>query len=454
MNAQRRVERRLGLGGMTMHLSLHGRLRSIPVASLLVGVLLLAGFRLSGMTVTASAHQVGEQPIDLAAMALTPDDLTAVGMTGFGTGVSVLGDVQAVGSFLAAWRADPQGELAGVIAGAAPTRIHLLWLGKPTVAGNPDSSTERFVFSYAFEFADAATAAQGFATLTNGWETGNAHAEPIAATIGQQHAFFRDAGNDPGTGAPYQRADLLFLQGRMVGGVSLEDGVGATPAQEDVVALAQRLDQRIGRVFAGNPPSLSNMIVRLGMPDGFADVLPSDRYEAVDSVAIRRVGETDTELAERQADYDAAGITNYYFVGQPMVGLTADPELLFLNHLRQFGSAEAATTWMQEVIAGLAERGNTDVQSLEPETLGDTVVLTAYRNASGQPTLRADIQQGARVSTLLFRGSTFAEQAVVETVAAAQLACFAQGACLEPVALTSGLADEIEDRRSGAVAWT
>jgi hypothetical protein len=216
-----------------------------------------------------------------------------------------------------------------------------------------------------------------------------------------------------------------------------------------VVALAQRLDQRIGLVLAGNPPMLSNMIARMAMPDGFDDVLPSDRYEAVDGVAIRRVGETDTELAERQADYGATGITNYYFVGQPMRGLTGDPELLFLNHLRQFDSTEGATTWSQQEIAGLADRGVTDIRTVT-STLGDSVVLTTYMNASGQPTFRADIQQGTAVSTLLFRGSVLADQAVVETVAAAQLACFAQGACLEPVSLTPDVADEIEGRRGDA----
>ena len=189
-------------------------------------------------------------------MALTPDDLTSAGLLGFGTGVSVLGDGQTVASFLAVWRADPQGELARVIAAAAPTRIHLLWIGKPSVSGNPDSSTERFVFSYAFE------------------------------------------------------------------------------------------------------------------------------------------------------------------------------------------------------IAGLADRGSTDIRTVT-STLGGSVVLTTYMNASGRPTFRADIQQGSTVSTLLFRGAVLADQALVETVAGAQLACLAQGQCLEPVSLSQSVEDEVQDRRDdAALSWS
>lgn len=425
------------------------------MSNLLIGVLLLAGFGPQLGSRTALASQVDGRPIDLAAMALTADDLMAAGLPGFGSGVSVLGDAPMVASFLAAWRADPQGELAGVIAAAAPSRIYLLWLGKPTVAGDPDSSTERFVFSYAFEFADETAAAQGFATLVGGWETGNTVAEPISAVVGQQHAFFRDTGQDPDTGAPYLRADLLFLQGRLVGGVSLEEGAGATPSQDEAVALAQRLDQRIGLVLSGNPPRLSSMIARLAMPDGFADVLPSDRYEAVDGTAIRRVGETDAELAERQADYAAMALAQYYFVGQPMRGLTSDPELLFLNHLRQFDSAAAAASWSQEEIAGLADRGNTDIRTVESTSLGGSVVLTTYVNARGLPTFRADIQHDATVSTLLFRGSVLTDQTVVETVAAAQLTCFAQRQCLEPVSLSQSVADEVQGRRGdAALAWS
>jgi hypothetical protein len=405
----------------------------------LIGVLLLAGLATPAMGPAAMAHQDLGQPLDLAAMALTPDDLTSAGMPGFGTGVSVLGEAPTVGSFLAAWREDPQGTLGRVLETAAPSRIHLLWMGQPVEAGNPDSDTARFVFSYAFEFPDDAAAAQGFATLAGGWETGNARAEPIGATVGQQSAFFRDRGQDPATGFPYLRADLIFLHGRLVGGISLEDATGETPSENLMVSLAQRLDQRMGLVLAGNPPGLSTMIVRLALPNGFEDVflLSSDRYEVVDGSVIRRVGETDEELANRQTEYEAIGLTHYYIMGQPTHGLTNDPDLLFLDHVRQFESAQAAAAWSQAELAGLAERGNTDVQQVASTTLGDSAMLTTYLNSSGRPTFRADIQQGPMVSTLLFRGSVLADQALVETVAAAQLACFAQGQCLEPLSPSS-----------------
>lgn len=421
------------------------QMKSVPgwAIALLIGVLLLAGLGVQ----PASARQGEATPLDLPAMALTPDDLAAAGMPGFGIGVSVLGDAVTVADFLAAWRADPSGQVADAFAAAAPVRVHLLWIGKPVEAGNPNSATERFVFSHAFEFADDNAAAIGFTRLSQGWETDTAHAEPVSQTVGWAQAFFREAAVDPDTGTPYQRADLLFLRGRVVGGVSLEEGTGATPSQDEVIALAQRLEARIGQGLAGGAPGLGHTIARLAMPDGFAAVLPSDRYEAVGGVPIRRVGETDVELAERQAEYAATGITNYYFVGQPMRGLTDDPELLYLDHLRQFDTAERAAAWSQESITGLTNRGSTDVQRVESISLGDAVTLVSYVNAAGSPTWRVDVQHGPTLATLLFRGSVLADQEVVEAIAAAQLDCFVQGACLEPVGLSQEIQGEVEDRR-------
>jgi hypothetical protein len=44
----------------------------------------------------------------------------------------------------------------------------------------------------------------------------------------------------------------------------------------------------------------------------------------------------------------------------------------------------------------------------------------------------------------------YAEQELIEAIAAEQLACFTQGSCLGPVSVSPAIPEEVEDHRGGA----
>ena len=299
---------------------------------------------LFGQVATAApglAQEVSVVPLDLAAITLTPVDLEAEGLTGYGGGVSVLADGETAADFVAAFRQDPDGDLANTFVEADPLRVHILFLGLPLRADEPQSLTLRAVFSYVFEFPNEAAALTGLDQLAEGWLTGNAMAQPTAATVGSDRRFFREVGLDPETGNPFQRADLLFTYDRLVAGVSFQDAGGDIPSETVVEALAIRLAARAQIGLGSEAAGLSNQVVRISAPDE-VDPWDSDRYGAAGGTVLRQRNDTAEDHAERQALHDQFGVIDYYFVNQPLGDLTADTEIVYSNGLRRFESETGA----------------------------------------------------------------------------------------------------------------
>jgi hypothetical protein len=395
-------------------------------------------------TAPVPAQSVSDIPLDLAEIALTPADLEAEGLDGYGIGVSVLGDPETAAQFLTYWREDPEGTLTDGLVAADPSRVYMLYMGLPLQEEDPTSLTLRSVFTYVFEFPDAAAAATGLDRLADGWATGEATEEQTTATVGDDRRFFREVGLDPGTGNPYIRADLVFTYDRLVLGTSFQDAAGDVPSEAVLETLAKRLAARAQYGLAKETPGLSNQVLRLASPDG-PDPWDVDRYGAMGGVVLKHRNDSPEDHEERQAAHDEFGIFDYYFVNQPLDKVASDAALIFSNGLRAFESEAQADAWQVDAIDRLIERGASNLEKMQdPPSLGDATIVHSYETEVAGVMVswwRVDVRVGTTMSTMFLRGSAPPPWEAMEAIASAQAQCLTDGVCLEPLPLPSELSD-------------
>lgn len=174
-----------------------GRLWRALSLALLLATLLHTGGGL------AAAAQDGEAPLDLAAMVLTPADLAAEGLEGYGANEgftwTTLDDAERGRGVT--YSVDSRGRInLGGIAGAIGLldetdwrRIHELRLALPAEPGSTDIGDT--VWSGIEEFADADGAAEAFAFFAQKRRISNAVEEiEGTATLGEQSALWRLSG--------------------------------------------------------------------------------------------------------------------------------------------------------------------------------------------------------------------------------------------------------------------
>jgi hypothetical protein len=398
---------------------------------------------------TAGASPVFQEgsALDIAAMALTPTDVEAAGLDGYGVGNAVMATSPEVAAeFLLHYRGDAQGATASGLQTAAPDRIYVLNLVRPGRAGEAQSGTAARVVSYVLQFADQEAAEVGFQALAASWISGEMDEMSTTSVAGEQRLLVAGQGREePPNGSVYDRLDLLFRTGQLVAGVSHEDYL-AVPEQAAVEALADSEAARIEEVIAGHAPGLSGRILRLEVP-GANSI--TDHYSIVGGVPVRRYDETTEEFGQRRNAPAETGMVDQYLIEQQVLGTlgTSQPPLAYYPvGLTRFLDEGAAAEFIDSAPDRLAGGGREDLSEVEAPELGDQSAAFTYRHTRGDGVAFDDYRVYARVGSevfsMAFNTTEELDPAAIDALAAIQVACLEGATCLEPAPIPSTLIAE------------
>jgi hypothetical protein len=410
------------------------------VASHLLGALFLLALPGGVAPSSAVAAERSEQSasLDLAAIVLSPADLTAEGFEGYGIADGDAGTPIDVAAALAFQRDLPDDEVQALLGALGLRQAYALRLDlRPTTEDIAQS-----VVSTLHEYADADGAADAFAVLTD-WE-GIDTAETVAseAAITAASVTTRHRGT---TGEPFHALDLAFRLGRITAVVRLVDFTGEEPAVADAERLATRLLERIEARLADRAAGISAQALRLAGDDVIRNW---EYYSLVGGTAWWLVDTTaeDTDLYEE--GMAEAGMTDEFRVGHRIV-VTDTPEgdADLYTIVQRFSDEDAASAHLNGALDRLAERDQDEnLEELEGlAEYGDEAV--AYVQTGRWAAEDVDLVYQTyylRVDDRLALVQLVAPRtfplAALDELAAAQAACLEAATCAGPASLPADLA--------------
>ena len=412
------------------------RHHSIVVSIVFLLSLLLPAAMATAQDATPAASPTAGQPLDLAAMALTPDDVDIPGLGSWSSQALTLD--QEVASRAEYDQKDPAVVRESLVA-AGWQRQYQSILAAPEVYGTESSVLAQFVLSYVREFADAEGASAGLAFLEDesGRPSASGGATPVAGemslaedipgtrVIGDESEITRHLGIDPGDGRSYRALDLTFRTGNLVAGVSLYDYLGGEPDVAEIEALAQTYLERIEQVRAEGAPGLSNRVVRLDAPG----IVPGrDDYLRLDGVYVPYYNESPETTAFYSTFYGDA--IDLYFVSQSLPAgstETGGDDVTYENYFSRFADEAAATDYLAGTEERLAGLGGYAVEALpDAATIGDesrTFAITGQAGGQERRGYELYARVGNEVVDILIFAQPEAPLAAVEELARAQVAC-------------------------------
>ena len=392
------------------------------------------------------ADRATEAPLDLAALALTPDDLEAIGLAGFGLGgASYYASPHDYAPRVAGELGRDPAEVGDALAGFGWRRRYTVTLDRPLAPGTDDN--ERGVTSSLTEFATAEGAAAGFAFLEAevAPRPGGRAAPrdlPLARPFGDQAELTRLDGAE--SGQRFQGLELTFRVGNLHGRVTLHEYAGQEPDRATVDMLAEGLLTKLRGAPSLPAPGLSNVALRLRL--GGAVATGGDFYLRLDGRTFPRFNEPAAVLAARAAAY--AGAADVYRASARIqVGDEAsDDDVRYATVLYRFANAEAASGWLRGAAEHLAQTPEVgggrplpylDVEPVaEAPNVGEEAVALAYGLARGEVTLRGHavlIRVGAVVAQVQMAAVPGAPLAAVAALTRDQVACLEAGGLCAPV---------------------
>jgi hypothetical protein len=378
----------------------------------------------------AATPVAGEAPLDVAAMALTPDDLADFGLADFAIAdgrTQTLDD--RVGQQADAGE-DPAA-VRNLLSSIGWVRGYRSRLAHPIAAGGDDF--DALVSSGVTQFADADGAEAGYTLLAN-LDTASGEATPVAEApaVGDRSVLLDVGEIDLDDGAIHPSQRLIFQSGELVGDLIVVAPTDQPFAASDVVALAERQLERMDEVRANGGPDLSFKALRvqgIGLSD--PDL---DNYRKLDGTIFESLGDENEDLARDTETYQDA--TDWY----SYEALITDT-LLQDTSLVQFPTADLAAAWVQGTFARADENRTADstLESVDAPTFGDESVVLR---------VTIPIQGGSAVGYLF--AARFGDQALgfgiisltgrltydnAAALAEIQVDCFAAGNCAESVPL-------------------
>jgi hypothetical protein len=373
--------------------------------------------------------------IDLAAMALLPPDLTALGMPGYGLHVGAMLTPAAQAARVAPDVGRDPTEVRAGLEAAGFRRRYELQLGLPQRPGETPPRLRAFVASYVLEYASPAGAAAGFALLEDeapGWMEDLPEARAFAERSEVTRLRPPEQGNQP-----YRALDLTFQVDNLVAGVTVADLSGQEPDLAAIEALGERLLARVRAEQATPGPGLSNQALRLA-DEGVE--FRADEYGRIAGETIPNYNETPDERAARASRYGEAIDVYGVWLGVPRKPDEQGDDLHYFSLLHRFGDAAAARAWL----GGGQERVATS-----PNILAASVAPGAATIGDESLTLRLSIERsrgrawdgfviyarvGADVAQVQLAGAGEVSLAMLEELARAQAACLQTGFCPAAVA--------------------
>ena len=295
----------------------------------------------------------GAAALDLPAVTLTSDELTAAGLEGFGISSAGPYSVEDDVAYLAESLRQDADEIQAILVDAGYRGSYFSTQSLPSVAVFRASPPSHDVQIGVFPFADAEGAVAGYQLLTD--ESGVPEAEDVdgATAYGDASELTRSSGDeDPGTGQPFHELELEFRRDCLVVSVSLF-AYGADAAEPEVRVierLGELLVASVDDVLAGRTPGLDALA--LDLQTG-ADLLSRSFvfYTMLDGEAVREWNETDEEFADRRDTWRQLGFVNALRSDTPIPAgeETLDDDLRHVNTLIQFPDEATASAYMQGV---------------------------------------------------------------------------------------------------------
>jgi hypothetical protein len=290
-----------------------------PAAVRALGVLAVLLALIGGLIPAAGAAQT-DAPPDLAAMALTPPDVAAEGLDGYGSSQGRwLSSDQVVDMFVD----------GGLTRREARALVHDhgltgLYIGRVALAsepGNGGSIATHGVISYLYAFEDEAGAKAFVEDWTDlAFDDPSAGIEEVAGDerIGDESRLIRWTFEEPESGAPGVELQLAFRTEQVYAELGVfdvaldgEDAEPEEPAISAVEALGERLLERIEAVLDGEASNLSTRALRLESDDPLT-TNNADRYVAIDGEVFLYYGRSPEDVDPHAESYAAAGIIDAY----------------------------------------------------------------------------------------------------------------------------------------------
>ncbi len=400
---------------------------------------------------TAEATNQGgaaDQPFDLPAMTLTPADIEAIGLTGYGRVGN--GEFRSLDTYVGR-RADflnlPEAELLSAFEDAGWRQGYVANLGLPAEPGNPESDPRNEAFSVVTEYDDpaGATAAYDLNRDYAGVTAGAVDVLDPSRQFADAAYLTRVVVSAPADDGPYDQVDLTLRLGRVVASTGVIDFAPADLATPDaarpeviaqVEAMGARLLERIEAAIAGGSPALSNRTLRLDgeqVPIAFA----TEGYRRLN-------GDDPPYYNGYQDDFPGPGdafsaVVAAYELNQ---GVQAAGDPYYVVRLLVFAGAGEAAAHLDAVRAAELSPAGTPAEVVDSaEALGDESWTIAYR-AEFEPGqtiagVAVHARSGASVVMLLWEGADAPDPAAVVALAAAQVTCLDAEDC--PPAATTPL---------------
>jgi hypothetical protein len=380
---------------------------------------------------------------DLPAMTLTPNDLTTLGLTGYGRfGNGEFRTLDAYVKRRSEFLNIPAAEVHAAFDEAGWLRGYVTNLARPTEPGNPDSPPVDEVFSVVNEYEDAEGAAAGYEFNQHYDGVTQGHVEILGGTrtVGDASFMTHLLVTNPGDDKPSNQVDLTLRRGRIVASTGLivfnpEPVATPVPVAPEVIdlieAMAVRLLERIDRTIAGDSPNLSNRIVRLSDDVGLA--LSTEGYRRLD-------GDDPSYYGGYQDDFPGEGAANTAVTAYELnQGIAHPGDPYFVVRILEFVDADGATAYLDEVQSrGLSPAGTPAETVAGAATIGDASLTIAYEAEFEPGQVVAGYAVYVRVEATAFMllvesAAQAPDLAVVGSLAETQARCIQSDDCPESV---------------------
>lgn len=216
------------------------------------------------------------RPFDIASVTLTPSELDALGLPGFGLAnhssirdaetdalVQADGDAAAAAERLAAYR--DAGFQARYVGSLLAPRLPLVRRRSGLIDADVRISTA------VADYGSAEGAAAGFAFDEVLRDDHPGSDVPGTRTFGERSEVTRSSGTETLSGEPFQRLELTFLVGPAVADVTIVDYRNIEPDLATIERLAEALQAKLERARAAERPGIGMRTLRLLPADAWID---------------------------------------------------------------------------------------------------------------------------------------------------------------------------------------
>ena len=406
-------------------------LRRIAALLLALWALVPAALGVSAQDASPVASPAaGVAPVDVAAMALTPDDLAG---NGFADYLIADGRTQTLEDRVAEQAAgggDPA-QIRTLLTGLGWIRGYRSRLAHATPAGNEDF--DALISSGIVQFADPDGAEAGWGVISQ-LDTDAGEGTPTASprTIGDRSRLI-DLGavslDDGKTHAGYR---LVFQSGPLVGDLIVFSAPDQALSAGDVESLGQRQLKRMEQVLADGGPGLSLKVLRWrGSSFDDPDV---DNYLKLDGTIYVGLGDTEQDIAIAAETYREA--TDWYRYEAALSDSTFQ-----YTSVTRFPTAAPAGNWVRDAFARTDKNRPTDStleQVSDVPSLGDeSVVLKVTTPVEGGEAngYAVFVRMGDEAFSLAIISLDTLDLADIIAMADAQVTCFEAGNCADAAPL-------------------